>query len=116
VNAGNRSPTDPVVLEGMYPSAVSRRSTPFHPPMDATSWQPDMSGHGDGYIICGKKLEEQEGTWAGFDPEQCSEDPAIRPSGCGSSALQYVPAGRELPRLVEAPKTPAPVKARETSG
>jgi len=75
-----------------------------------------MSGHGDGNIICGTNLEEQEGPWAGSDPEQCSEDPAIPPSGCGSIALQHVPSGRDLPRQVEAPKTPAPAKARETNG
>jgi len=68
-----------------------------------------------GDIICGKKLEEQEGTWAGLGPEQSSEDPYIPPSGCGSIALPQVPAGRDFPRQVEAPKTPAPVKARKTS-
>jgi len=52
--------------------------------MDATSWETDMFAHGDGTIICGKKLEEQEGTWAGFGTEQCSEDPAIPPPGCAS--------------------------------
>jgi len=49
-----------------------------------------MSGHGDGTIICGKELEEQEGTWAGFGPEQGSEDPAIPPSGTYEvTALEY---------------------------
>jgi len=56
-----------------------------------------MSGHGDETIKCGKRLEEQEGTWVGFDPEQCSEDPEIPPPGCGSIALQHVPAGKDLP-------------------
>jgi len=56
-----------------------------------------MSGHGNGNIICGKNLEEQEGTWAGSDPKKCSADSAIPPSGCGSIALQHVPAGRDLP-------------------
>jgi len=73
--------------------------------MDATNWEPDMSGHANGNIICGKN-EEQEDPWAGSDPEQCSEGPAIPPSGCGSIALKHVPAGRDLPRQVEAPKTP----------
>ncbi|XP_070850962.1 uncharacterized protein [Drosophila suzukii] len=36
--------------------------------MDATSWEPDMSGHGDETIICGKRLGEQEGTWADLVP------------------------------------------------
>jgi len=68
VSAGNRSPTDPAVLEGivqvLFPEG--RRQ----PPMDATNWEPDMSGHGDGTIVCGKEPEEQEGTRAGFGPEQ----------------------------------------------
>jgi len=64
----------------------------------------------------GKKLKEQEGTWAGFGYEQCREDPAIPPPGCGTIALQRVPSGRDLPRQVETPKAPAPVKAREISG